>query len=108
MPPHEKACICVQCLDSLAAAVDELEKMAMAAQIQASWHGWNLDEQPQWAGHDPSLPTVPQCSWHLWFAQDDLPRRQLILAKVDKPRHKFVYSSGEFSRPYRIGVTLQI
>jgi hypothetical protein len=25
-----------------------------------------------------------------------------------KPRHNFVYLCGEFSRPYRIGVTLQI
>jgi hypothetical protein len=82
MNDHQKSCMCQECQAYITAAFDEIEKMAMAWEVEASWRGWNLDEQPQWAGHDPSLPTVPQCSWHRWFAQD-ADRRAMIRAKVE-------------------------
>jgi site-specific recombinase XerC len=40
--------------------------------------------------------------------QEWLGHANISTTRLYKPRHNFVCFSGEFSRPYRIGVTLQI
>jgi hypothetical protein len=80
---HDRDCCCRQCLLVLADAVDEIATMALAAQIQASWEGWPVDAIGPYAGYQPWLPVIPTNAWLLWFARDDWPRRQLIIAKVE-------------------------
>jgi hypothetical protein len=83
MNDHERTCMCLECLNRLAGAADELVTLALDWQIKASWHGWPVDENGPYAGYQPWLPVIPTNSWHLWFERQDAPRRGLIRAKVE-------------------------
>jgi hypothetical protein len=65
----------------MADAFDAMEKMAIAAQIQASWYGWPIDENGPCLGYQPWLPVIPWSGWRVQFMQD-APRRALILAQA--------------------------
>jgi hypothetical protein len=80
---HERTCTCLECLNVLAAIAEEIATQALDWQIQASWHGWPVDEEGPYAGYQPWLPVIPTHSWHLWFERQDRPRRELILAQYE-------------------------
>ena len=82
MSDHGHGCVCQDCLSDAFDAIDAMEKMALTVQIQASWHGWCLEEPSRWAGHDHALPEVPTSTWHRQF-MDDAPRREMIRVKVE-------------------------
>jgi hypothetical protein len=76
---HDKACTCELCLNS---TFDALDKIRLAAEIQASWHHWTSDERGPYLGWRPWLPVIPWNSWFIWFA-GDAPRRAMTRAKVE-------------------------
>jgi hypothetical protein len=77
MASHDEGCGCTTCL------VAWMERVALSCEIEASWHGWDLNPTPAYMGDDPTLPRVPEMSWVGWFVNQDAPRRELILAKCE-------------------------
>lgn len=77
MASHAEGCGCTTCL------VAWMERVALSCEIEASWHGLDLNPTPACMGDDPTVPRVPEMSWFGWFARQDAPRRQLIRAKCE-------------------------
>jgi hypothetical protein len=80
MALHDDGCICTPCLQRLR---ETMARITLRFEIEASFYHWDLCPGGRWAGHDPTLPQIEVSGWHSWFARQDRPRRELILAKCE-------------------------